>query len=244
LILTLISRIVISNCIYKQINQKMKILKYQFWHFLMLVILLFGIYTFVNADASLLHGEFSGANTSTWFTLAILSPIIHQIYVLICWRLELFYKSISKAFGAKGFKLFKAGFGILIFSRLLTIVMLAISNQGTLELTYPIALLIAGIVFIPSVYLFYSVRKYFGVDRAFGIDHFQPETSKKEPFVKKGIFKYTSNGMYVFGFFILWIPGLLLLSKAALLVALFNHVYIWVHYYFTELPDMKVIYEH
>jgi len=48
--------------------------------------------------------------------------------------------------------------------------------------------------------------------------------------------------MYIFGFFILWIPGLLLLSKAALLVALFNHIYIWVHYYFTELPDIKVIY--
>lgn len=81
------------------------------------------------------------------------------------------------------------------------------------------------------------------MDRAFGIDHFQPKESKKESFVKKGIFKYTSNGMYIYGFLMLWIPGLLLLSKAAILVALFNHIYIWVHYYFTELPDIKIIYE-
>ena len=80
------------------------------------------------------------------------------------------------------------------------------------------------------------------MDRAFGIDHFQPEKFKKEPFIKKGIFKYTSNGMYIYGFLMLWVPGLLLLSKAAILVAVFNHVYIWIHYYFTELPDIKIIY--
>ena len=70
-----------------------------------------------------------------------------------------------------------------------------------------------------------------------------PEEVKKESFVNKGIFKYTSNGMYLFGFLILWIPGLLLQSKAALIIALFNHIYIWVHYYFTEQPDIKIIYK-
>ena len=59
---------------------------------------------------------------------------------------------------------------------------------------------------------------------------------------KKGIFKYTSNGMYKYVFLLLWIPGILFQSKAALLAALFQHIYIWIHYYFTELPDMKFIY--
>ena len=81
------------------------------------------------------------------------------------------------------------------------------------------------------------------MDRAFGIDHFEPEKYKHTSMVKKGIFKYTSNGMYIYGFLILWIPGFLFLSKAALLVALFQHIYIWVHYCFTELPDMKFIYK-
>ena len=38
------------------------------------------------------------------------------------------------------------------------------------------------------------------------------------------------------------IPGLLAASNEALLVALFNHIYIWVHYYTTEKPDMQRIY--
>jgi len=221
----------------------MKLFKYQHWHLLTLLILLTGIYYYVKQDSSLLIGELWGIPTSTWFYLAILSPILHQLYVLVGWRLELFYNSISKVFGKNGFNLFKIGFAILILSRLLTISLLAFSSANTLPVNKLLAYGIAGILFIPTVYLFYSVKKYFGMDRAFGIDHFYPAAAKKEPFVKKGIFQYTDNGMDIFGFFILWIPSLLLLSKAALLVALFNHVYIWVHYYFTELPDIKVIYE-
>ena len=60
--------------------------------------------------------------------------------------------------------------------------------------------------------------------------------------VKKGIFRYTSNGMYWFGFLLLWVPGFLFRSEGALLAALFNHLYIWVHFYFTEKPDMDLIY--
>ena len=74
----------------------------------------------------------------------------------------------------------------------------------------------------------------FGINRAFGIDHFKPEKYKNRTFVKKGIFKYTPNGMYKFVFLLLWIPGILFQSKAALIAALFQHIYIWIHYYFTE----------
>jgi hypothetical protein len=62
------------------------------------------------------------------------------------------------------------------------------------------------------------------------------------PFVRGGIFRFTANGMYVFGFFLLWVPGLWWASAAALFVALFNHLYIWVHYFATELPDIRRIY--
>ena len=112
----------------------------------------------------------------------------------------------------------------------------------TLDISDWISFTLSVLLFIPSVYLFYSVKKYFGMDRAFGIDHFYPEEARNLPFVKKGIFKYTSNGMYTFGFLILWIPGILLQSKAALAIALFNHIFIWAHFYFTEQPDMKIIY--
>ncbi len=59
--------------------------------------------------------------------------------------------------------------------------------------------------------------------------------------VRKGIFKYTANGVYKYGFLRVWILGLVFFSKAALMVALFQHIYIWVHFYFTELPDLKFI---
>ena len=60
--------------------------------------------------------------------------------------------------------------------------------------------------------------------------------------IKEGIFRYTSNGMYVFGFLLLWVPALWYASAAGICAALFNHLYIWVHYYTTEKPDMRRIY--
>jgi len=104
------------------------------------------------------------------------------------------------------------------------------------------AFFIWGLGFMVLFLARYSVLKYFGIDRALGRDHFQPRIYRDMPFVKKGIFQWSSNSMYLFGFLLLWVPGLLLLSKAGLLSALFSHMYIWVHYYFTELPDMKFIY--
>ena len=134
------------------------------------------------------------------------------------------------------------GFAVLIISRVVAVVLLAMSNPGTLHLNPGLAYLLCIALLIPALYLFYSVFNYFGIDRAFGIDHFEPVQMSTQPLEKRGIFKYSNNAMYVFGFLLLWIPGLVAMSKAAVLVALFNHLYIWVHYYCTELPDMKSIY--
>jgi len=126
-------------------------------------------------------------------------------------------------------------------SRPIAIAFLAVSNQGSLQ-TDPRALnIIALALLVPILYLFYSLVRYFGLKRALGIDHFDPGYREK-PLVRKGIFKYVNNSMYIFGLLILWLPGLLLASKAALLAALFGHVYIWVHYFTVELPDMRYIY--
>ena len=220
----------------------MKVLKRQIWHLLILIILLSSLVLIAGNDNSILYGKLWGIDTSFWFLAAIISPIIHQVYVLILWRLELHYKSVSVFFGKNGFKLFKIGFAVLMVLRLITITILAVSNAKTLNIDPSVSYIIAGIITIPVIYLFYSVFYYFGMDRAFGIDHFEPEKAKTLAFVKQGIFRYTSNGMYIYGLLILWIPGLIMQSEAALLAALFNHIYIWVHYYFTELPDIDVIY--
>jgi len=132
---------------------------------------------------------------------------------------------------------------ILFIARPATVLGLAAANHGTLSSPMWLTGLISLLFFGLGVYLFYSVIKYFGMERALGIDHFKPDVYRDAPFVKGGIFKWTSNAMYLFGFLLLWIPGLLFLSKAALLAALFNHLYIWAHYYFTEAPDMRFIYQ-
>lgn len=220
----------------------MSLLKHQAWHVLGLLFLVVIMILIINSDVSFSIGELWGIETVTWFWIAIIIPILHQIYVLLCWRFELLHQSISKRFGSKGFKGYKIGFTILILSRVITITLLALSNTNTLTLSTTLQYLFILVLLIPAVYLFYSVKNYFGFDRAFGIDHFEPEKAKHIPFVKKGIFKYTSNGMYLYGFLILWVPGLLFLSKAAIIAALFNHLYIWIHYYCTELPDIKYIY--
>ena len=221
----------------------MKIFKHQQWHILILGGLLFTLCSYLETDTTVLNGDLWGISTLTWATFAILAPIIHQCYVLVCWRSELHYQGLSRLFGKNGFKFYKTGFSILAFSRPVLIVLLAISSSMTLSINPTFSYVLSGLFLIPAVYLFYSVKKYFGFDRAFGIDHFYPEEYRLKPFVDQGIFKYTRNGMYTFGFFLMWVPGFLLQSRAALLLALFSHLYIWVHYYFTELPDIKIIYK-
>lgn len=78
----------------------MKILKYQFWYLLSLAILLTILFYFVNKDEiDILYGGIWYVEIYSWLLLAIAVPIVHQIYVLICWCLELNYQTISKAFG-------------------------------------------------------------------------------------------------------------------------------------------------
>ncbi len=132
---------------------------------------------------------------------------------------------------------------ILFLTRPVFIFGLAIANQGTLPVPGWLGISLSVLCIPPVMYLGYSVLKHFGIERALGIDHFQPRIYRDRPFVKKGIFKWSSNSMYLYGFLLLWVPGLLLLSKAGLLSALFSHMYIWVHYYFTEYPDLKFIYQ-
>ena len=207
---------------------------------LLAVILLVGVLQLI-LSKNALQGELWGVVATTWFWLAVAVPILHQLYVWWVWRWELYSESFSQRFGMEtSFKIYTIGFSILFGSRLVSIIILAFASQNSLSFAPWIAYLLTAIFAPLVVYLFYSVHRYFGMDRAYGIDHFDREYDK--PFEKKGIFKYTNNGMYTIGFLILYIPGLLLFSWPALLVALFNHCYIWVHYYTTEQVDMRVIY--
>lgn len=211
----------------------------QGWHVIFLAVLLAGVATLAQGD--MLVGSLWGAKTRVWLLTAVVVPVIHQIFVWLFWRLELYYGLITRWFGQNGFPVYKIGFTILFAARPISILLVGISNNDTLTCPSALMYAVAVLLLIPGIYTMYSVVHYFGMDRAYGIDHFDPSYRDK-PFVKQGMFKYTDNAMYKFGFLILWSIALFTLSKAALLAAVFNHLYIWVHFYFTELPDIRRIY--
>ena len=224
-----------------KIKQAKQIFQYQQWHLLAVIVLVGAMAAFAVFMPNVTSGTLWEIETIDWFWLAIAVPIVHQVYVWFVWRFELYRQTFTSRFGVrKAFYLYAIGFSILFVGRLITIIFVAMSNQGSLSVAPYFAYAAAAIILPIVLYLGYSVKVYFTVERAYGIDHFDREYD--EPFVKKGIFKYTNNGMYIYGLMVLYLPGLLWLSQAALLVALFQHVYIWAHYYGTERPDMAYIY--
>ena len=186
-------------------------------------------------------GQLWEVSTPVWLWLATALAVVHQVYVWFCWRTQLHASWLTRTLGAFGFPFYAAGFSVLGILRVVLVFILAVSNRDTLQVN-PFALkLLAIIALIPAAYLFYSVKRYFGIKRAFGIDHFD-ESYRSLPFVRKGIFRFTRNGMYIYGFLLFWVPAFWFASLVALSLALFNHLYIWIHYFATELPDMKRIY--
>ena len=186
-------------------------------------------------------GSYRGVDTTTWVLLAVAIAIAHQVFVWFCWRTQLHARLLSRLLGDAAFGSYALVFFVLIVGRGILIIDLAISNRNSLAADPWVTNALAILLAIPAAYLFYSVHRYFGLLRATGIDHFD-ENHQTLPLVNKGIFRFTRNGMYTFGLLVLWIPGLYWRSTAALAVALFSHLYIWVHYYCTEKPDMQHIY--
>ncbi|MDX1377968.1 MAG: methyltransferase [Anaerolineales bacterium] len=209
-------------------------------HYFLLVVLLLGVYFLATGD--MLSGQLWGIGTQTWLWIAVATPVLHQIIVALLWRAELYHHTMTDWFGERAFGIYKGIFTILFVGRPISLILLGISNANTLDLNPILAYILAVILLIPFAYTMYSVLHYFGINRAYGEDHFKPAEYKNKPFVRQGMFKFTDNAMYKFAFLILWAIALAFLSRAALLVAAFSHLYIWVHFYFTELPDIKYIY--
>jgi protein-S-isoprenylcysteine O-methyltransferase Ste14 len=213
----------------------------QLLHLVLLAMLLVGVRLLVNVDADLVSGSFLGLGAGVWLTLALAVPVLHQLYVAFAWRTELHRGLWSRRFGDRAFALYKAGFTVLIVARPLSLLALAIANRETLPIS-PVVAWVCGLAcLLPPAYLGYSIRRYFTMDRAYGIDHFNA-SYRGAPLVRRGIFRWSPNAMYVFGFLALWGIALLFRSRGALLAAGFQHLYIWVHYLCTERPDMRRIY--
>ena len=213
----------------------------QWIHVLSLVVLL-GLLDRVSTLESVQTGDFLNLGSINWLYLAAGIAVTHQIFVWLCWRLELHHSLLTRLFGRYGFRFYATGFTILVILRVAAVLFLAVINQDSFDMPSEILQGFAIVALVPASYLFYSVKRYFGFRRALGLDHFD-KSYRLLPTVREGIFRITPNGMYTFGFLLIWIPGLWFASTAALFAAMFNHLYIWVHYFATERPDMQRIYE-
>jgi hypothetical protein len=172
------------------------------------------------------------------FWTAVSFPIVHQVFVWLAWRLELLSSATSKTIGFGGYI---ACFFLLFGGRFVSLFALAWMDRGSLHLQTLPRIVLAGIMTLLGVYAMYSVMRFFGMARAAGGDHFDSRY-RSMPFVREGIFRFTSNGMYVYAFLLFWAIAVGFNSSAALAVAAFSHAYIWVHFYATEKPDMDYLY--
>jgi hypothetical protein len=212
----------------------------QIYHYLGLAILL-AIAAHATSSTGVYAGQALGCGTRFWFWLSIGIAIVHQFYVWFAWRTELHLGLMSRWFGKQAFGVWAVFFIILLIFRFLSVFMLGYSNRSTWNINPALGWGLTVLILVPAIYTFYSIEKYFTAKRALGIDHFDP-AYRQLGLVREGIYRYSSNAMYVFAAMMVWIPALVFASKAALISAFFNYAYLWVHYYTLELPDMRRIY--
>lgn len=208
-------------------------------HFLMLAGLLPGAYLL--AAASLGEGQLLGLSDRAWLALALGVPILQQLGVALLWRAQLCHQLLTRLFGDAGFVVWGVLFLPLLLARPLAVLGLGLADPGALPIPLPVAVLAGVLLLIPALWTMHSVKRYFGFGRALGGDHFF-ERYRTMPMVREGAFAHSSNAMYTFVFLGLWGIALLTRSPAALAAALFQHAYIWVHWYCIEQPDGVVLY--
>jgi protein-S-isoprenylcysteine O-methyltransferase Ste14 len=187
-------------------------------------------------------GSLGGLSTTTWYVIALGLAMTQQFYLWFAWRSELHHQWMTKTLGRFAFEIHALIFATLTLLRLSGLVLLSFSNRGTSELPqisyWPIVLMFTFLALVTLD----QVQRYFSLRRALGADHFWPEEYRRLGIERRGIFRHLDNPMYTFGALFLWLPGLILESQAGILAAALQHLYLWIHLYTVEIPDMRRIY--
>ena len=184
---------------------------------------------------------FLGWDTMDWAILSIWLAVIHQIIVAFVFRMQLYAGLMTRLFGEYDLRVWGAIFLPFLAARPLTLILVGWLDPNRITGWRGVEISIGILLVALALLTMHSVVKYFTIARALGADHFRNDVIAM-PMVNRGMFKYTSNGMYGLVFLGLWGIALLFGSWNALVVALFQHVYIWVHMYYTEKPDMARLY--
>lgn len=223
------------------INAFGRFFEMQWLHWLALLALLAGAHSAAGFFDGFSSGSLWGKGTRAWFWLGVQLAIAHQVYVWLCWRVQLHGRWLQRLLGQAAFGAYALVYAILALARWGLVLVVAIAGQGTLQVNATVLKVLAVLALLPAAYTVWSVWRHVGIARAMGQDHFD-DSYRQRPFVTQGIYRYTRNGMYVYGLLLPWAVALWWTSEAALWLALFNHLYVWVHYFSTEWPDIRTIY--
>lgn len=186
-------------------------------------------------------GSWLGFEDFTWYWTGIVLVIVQQLAVWIVFRSQLGWAVLTRWFRDVDIMVRGVVFIPLLVARPLLLLGLAMSDRHSAGLPRLVKISLGIMLLIPALYTLWSVGRYFGLERALGGDHFR-EKYREMSHVREGAFRWNKNAMYTFAFLGLWSIALLTGSVAALGLALFQHAYVWIHYYCTEEPDMRLIY--
>jgi hypothetical protein len=222
-------------------TKKDKLFKNQLYHLLAWIAL--GGLLYMESRRYADAGAFKvwGLSANRWLLISWILAFLHQGWIWLFWRLELFYGKVSQWLGDRGFLLYRIGFVTFALTRLLSLVLVAFAAPDTLSLPRPLSLGLIIVTTPPILWGIYSVAFYFGVTRAFGADHFH-EKYRGGSLEVRGIFKYIPNSMYTVVLLAIYHPALLVHSRLGFMAALAHHLMVWTHYFCTEKPDMAIIY--
>ncbi len=179
-----------------------------------------------------------GLTSTGWAKASIALALIHQFIVAFVFRLQLYKNLMSRLFGARDMKVWAAIFMPLLAARPLSALLVGWADTVPITPYRPLEIILGLALLVPAIWGMHSTIVHFTLPRALGGDHFRDKYLAM-PKVKKGVFKYTSNGMYGVVFLGFWAIALLFGSWNALVLALFQQSYIWVHMYCTESPDLR-----
>ena len=182
-----------------------------------------------------------GLSATGWAKLSIALAVAHQIIVAVVFRLQLYHNVMTRLFGSHDMRVWAAIFLPLLVVRPVTMILTGWADSMPIGPYFPAQFTLGLALVGVAIWGMHSVLVHFTLPRALGGDHFRDKYLTMPP-VTGGVFNYTSNGMYGVVFLGLWGIALMFGSWNALVLALFQHAYIWVHMYCTEAPDMRRLY--
>lgn len=187
------------------------------------------------------HSLLLGLSAPGWAGLSIALALMHQALVALVFRLQLHRNLLNRMLGARDLAVWTMVFMPFLGTRPLGVILTGWADTQTIGLPRTLEWALGGALVLLALWTLHSVITHFTIRRAVGGDHFRDEIAAL-PLVREGMFQYSRNAMYGMVFQGLWGIALLFDSWNALVLALFQHGYIWVHMYCTESPDMGWIY--